>query len=88
MNAPLGYLRMDDFESIRKEAIQECIISGVRIKTIAEFFGCSVGLVSQYCTPAMRKIRKQEIERRETAIIMRRLGELKLRVAAREGTRL
>lgn len=76
----LGPIRADDFTSIRNEAIQECYMSGVRLAFISEYFGVCVQRISQLATPAMRKIRRQEIERRETAVIARRLGELKLRL--------
>ena len=83
MTAPLGPIRSDDFESVLKEAVQECYASGVRLRVIAKFFGISTPRVSQLATPALRTVRDREIARREEAIIMRRLGELKLRLGLR-----
>lgn len=81
MNA-LGPIRADDFVSVRDEAIRLCYAAGVRTQVIGDFFGVSPMRVSQIGgTPTLRKIRRDAIQRREEAVIMRRLGELKLRMA-------
>ena len=80
MNA-IGPINTREFlteREVRDDVLRVLYRAGVRVTTIAEVMGCTYPRVSQVATHADRIARREEIRRRELAVIARRLGEYQL----------